>query len=143
MNRGQTFLMAAVFLGVCVAAKGQQNPDISSLIEQLVFDHPKASETPLYSPMKGVNDDDPEYARQWEKSRQAFRKLTELGERAFPLLMEHLEDQRASVHFRNHYSGHSVGDACYWNIYLQLTDHPAGYSSYGEGRKGRDGKKHT
>ncbi len=78
-----------------------------------------------------------------EKCREAFRKLTALGEAAFPLLVEHLGDSRPSIHFANHYLGHTVGDACYWNIYFQLTDHPDDYSSYGLSRKGRDGQLHT
>ncbi len=92
--------------------------------------------------MVGVNDDDKEYKKQFDKCRQAFRKLTEIGEPAFPFLVAHLDDKRSSIPFRNHYSGQSVGNACYANIYFQLTDHPKDYSSYGLERMGRDGKPH-
>jgi hypothetical protein len=93
--------------------------------------------------MVGVNDDDPEYKKQFDKCRQAFCKLTELGEAAFPSLVAHLEDKRDSIPFANHFQSHSVGDACYWNVYFQLTDHPRDYSCYGLQRTGRDGQKHT
>jgi len=122
------------------AANAGQEAEIKNLIEQLVFDHPRAAETPLISPMAGVNDGDPQYKKQFDKCGQAFRKLTELGEAAFPSLAAHLDDKRPSIHFRNHYLEHSVGDACYWNIYFQLTDHPKDYSSYGYARKGRNGE---
>jgi len=122
-------------------ATGKQEAEIRKLIEQLVFEHEKASETPLLSP--GIDGNDKEYKKQFEKCQQAFRKLTEFKEAAFPFLIEHLDDKRPSIHFRNHYLGHSVGDACYWNIYFQLEDQPKDYSSYGHSRKGRDGKAHT
>jgi hypothetical protein len=115
-NRLQAFVIAVVLASVCSASDAQQTAEIPKLIEQLVFDHPRASETPLISPIIGVNDDDPEYKNQFDKCHQAFRKLTDLGETAFPFLVAHLNDKRPSIHFRNHYSGHSVGDACYWNI---------------------------
>src|SRR5688572_25892654 len=140
MNRFPLFVLAVALLSVCSASSAQQNGNVSNLIEQLVFEHSKASDSPLISPMP---DDDPEYKKQFDKCREAFRRLTELGETAFPFLVAHLNDKRASIHFRNHYLGHSVGDACHWNIYSQLTDHPKDYSSYGEGRKGRDGQRHT
>jgi len=73
----------------------------------------------------------------------AFKKLKTFKDAAFPIMMEHLDDKRQSLAFRNHNLGQSVGDACYWNIYYQLTDHPENYSSYGYQRKGRDGKLHV
>lgn len=123
-------------------ASSKQEAEIRKLIEQLVFEHKEASETPLLSPGISGNDDK-EYEKQFDKCHQAFRKLTEFKEAAFPFLVEHLDDKRPSVHFRNHYPEHSVGDACYWNIYFQLEDRPKDYSSYGYSRKGRDGKAHT
>lgn len=145
MSRVLKFVTAALLTGAWAAAFAQQEQDTrsSNLIEQLVFQHPRASETPLISPIVGINDDDPNYKKQFDKCRQAFDKLTELGEGAFPALVAHLEDKRPSIHFRNHFPGHSVGDACYWNIYFQLTDHPKDYSSYGYSRKGRDGQHHS
>lgn len=114
---------------------------IRALIEDLVFEHEKASETFLISPGIAGNDDE-EYKRQFEKCQGAFKKLSGLKAQAFPILVEHLKDKRPSIHFQNHYEGHSVGAACYWNIYFQLQDTPSNYSEYGYQRKGRDGKDH-
>jgi hypothetical protein len=122
-------------------AADKQAAEIRGLIDQLVFQHARADETPLLTPGIG-GDDDKEYKKQFEKCRAAFDRLTELKEAAFPLLVEHLDDKRPSIPFRNHFAGHSVGDACYWCIYYQLQDRPADYSSYGYQRKGRDGKLH-
>lgn len=72
----------------------------------------------------------------------AFEKLFELRALAFPVLIEHLDDKRQSINFRNHSVGNSVGHACYWNIYYQLQDRPPNYSKYGYSRTGRDGKEH-
>lgn len=143
MNRNQVYVTAALLAGTFSTINAQQNVDIPQLIEQLVFHHPKASDTPLYAPMVRGKDNDPEYKKQYDKCQHAFRKLTQLGEAAFPFLIAHLDDKRPSIHFRNHVLGHSVGNACFWNIYFQLTDHPENYSSYGYERKGRDGKSHT
>jgi len=140
MNSLRPSLLAVVLSLVCSVACAQQDKEVSDLIDQLVFDHPKASKTPLLSPIAGINDKDPEYKKQFDKCGEAFGKLIELGEKAFPLLVAHLDDKRESIPFRNHYLEHSVGDACYWNIYFQLTDLPRGYSTYGYSRKGRDGK---
>jgi len=151
--RFQSFIVAAALAVQCAAVNAQQaqprdrpaasnqEAEIRKLIEQLVFQHKNASQTPLLSPGIGGNDDK-EYKRQFDKCQQAFRKLTEFKGAAFPFLVEHLDDKRPSIHFRNHSMGHSVGDACYWNIYFQLQDRPNDYSSYGYSRKGRDGKDH-
>lgn len=153
MNGLQSFaIVVALALQCCACSTKQAQPktqtnankqeaEIRELIEQLVFKHEKASETPLLSPGIGGHDDE-EYRKQFEKCFQAYRKLTEFKEVAFPFLVAHLDDRRPSIHFRNHYPGHSVGDACYWNIYFQLQDRPGDYSSYGYSRKGRDGKNH-
>lgn len=72
--------------------------------------------------------------------QDAFQKLSEQEDAAFPVLVKHLDDKRQSINFRNHFSGNSVGDACYWIIYFQLQDRPRGYSRYGYSRFGRYGK---
>ena len=134
------------FLCLPVSAIAEQTVEqdekaIRTLIEELVFIHERASDTPLISP--GIaGRDDKEYERQFKKCQQAFQKLSEFKARGLPFLLEHLDDKRASIHFRNHYEGHSVGDACYWNIYFQLQDRPSNYSEYGYQRKGRDGESH-
>lgn len=123
------------------ADKPRDDAEIQKLIDQLVFAHERASDTPLFSP--GVKDhDDAEYKKQFKKCQEAFKKLTGLKEAAFPLLMKHLSDERPSIHFKNHIMEHSVGTACYWNLYFQLLDTPDDYSSYGFSRKGKDGKDH-
>ena len=145
-NEMKTLIAAILFIcspaGVSAADPAEKDEKaIRSLIEDLVFVHEKASETPLISPGIAGNDDK-EYKRQFEKCQEAFKKLSELKARALPILVEHLEDKRPSIHFRNHYEGHSVGDACYWNIYFQLQDRPSNYSEYGYQRKGSDGENH-
>jgi hypothetical protein len=154
VNKARSFATALALALQCCAcstqpaqpkkqpATGKQEAEIRKLIDQLVFEHEKASDTPLYSPGIGGNDDK-EFKRQFEKCQQAFRKLTGFKEAAFPFLVAHMDDQRPSIHFRNHSLKHSVGDACYWNIYFQLQDRPNDYSSYGYSRKGRDGKAHS
>lgn len=139
-------LVAFAFSGVAVFAAAEpvgdkEEKSIRALVESLVFEHERATETPLISP--GIaGDDDKEYERQFKKCQQAFEGLTAFKGKALPILVEHLEDKRPSIHFRNHHLGHSVGDACYWNIYLQLQDQPENYSEYGYQREGRDGKDH-
>ena len=85
----------------------------------------------------------PPTAQSTRNAEKAFRKLSELKELAIPFLVEHLKDNRQSIPFRNHFLGHSVGTACYWNIYFQLQDRPDDYSSYGLSREGRDGQDHN
>jgi hypothetical protein len=123
-----------------VKADAKREQEIRSLIEQLVFAKRTASNAPVYSP--GVENDSKEYRERFEACQKAFQKLAEFRGLAFPFLIEHLEDKRQSMPFRNHYLGASVGDACYWNIYFQLQDRPEDYSEYGYMRKGRDGKDH-
>ncbi len=139
-------------LAICLAipslsfanpATRKEEKAIRSLIEDLVFteEKAKASGTTLIRP-ENDSKNDKECQRQFEKCQQAFVKLSDFKAKAFPFLVEHLEDNRPSIHFRNHSSGHSVGNACYWVIYFQLQDRPRNYSSYGYRRTGRDGKKH-
>lgn len=124
------------------ATTNPQDAEIRTLVDELVFQHERATESPLLTPGIPGGGDDDEYKKQYDKCQVAFRKLTELKQAAFPILVEHLDDKRASIPFRNHYMEHSVGDACYWCIYFQLQDRPDDYSSYGYQRKGRDGKDH-
>jgi hypothetical protein len=139
-------LTAIALIGMATFATAESDGDkderaIRALIENLVFIHDRATETPLISP--GIaEDDDKEYERQFEKCQQAFKEIGALKGKALPFLVEHLGDKRPSINFRNHYAGHSVGDACYWNIYFQLQDRPKDYSEYGYQRKGKDGEDH-
>lgn len=139
-------LAAAALFGTAVPATAEpasatEEKAIRALIEELVFVHKRADETPLISP--GISEeDDKKYEQQHDKCRQAFDKLSAFKEKALPFMVEHLEDKRPSIHFRNHSLGHSVGDACRWNIYFQLQDRPDDYSEYGYQREGRDGKNH-
>ncbi len=111
-------------------ATPQQEKQIRALIEQLVFDESIDSK------------DEKAREKEWDLCIDAFQKLSKYKELAFPALVEHLDDKRPSIPFRNHYLGSAVGDACYWNMVYQLQDRPKGYSRYGYARKGRDGKSH-
>ena len=123
-----------------VATK-QQEDEIRALIEQLVFADGEATNQPVLSP--GVRNHTEEYRKRFETCLNAFRKLYEFKELALPIMIEHLDDKRQSINFRNHNLGNSVGDACYWNIYFQLQDRPRDYSRYGYSRTGRDGQDHV
>ncbi|MCW1914186.1 hypothetical protein OJ996_11410 [Luteolibacter sp. GHJ8] len=118
----------------------KQEKEIRSLISQLVLvDRPVTEEL---LPAPGLNTDDEEYGKRYNACHKAFKRLMEFKELSLPFLVEHLEDKRQSIPFRNHHMGFSVGDACYWNIYYQLQDQPDDYSSYGYQRRGRDGENH-
>lgn len=136
-----------------------QLAEIRALVEQLVFADGKATNRPLLQPgmvvygadgkpvddsllSPGYHKDAEEYKRRYAACERAFEKLFELRALAFPVLIEHLDDKRQSINFRNHSVGNSVGHACYWNIYYQLQDRPPNYSKYGYSRTGRDGKEH-
>ncbi|WP_145390249.1 hypothetical protein [Stieleria neptunia] len=93
-------------------------------------------------PINGDSEDAEKKRQKFNSCQEAFTKLYELKDAAIPLLVEHLDDKRQSINFRNHYMGNSVGDACFWNIYFQLVDQPRDYSKYGYSRKGRDGENH-
>ncbi|MGQ0635798.1 MAG: hypothetical protein ACT4QC_14400 [Planctomycetaceae bacterium] len=94
---------------------------------------------------KRKSDDSPEaneFRKRFESCEAAFKQLSKLNVVAIPVMLEHLDDKRQSINFRNHYLANSVGAACYWNIYFQLQDRPENYSSYGYKREGRDLKPH-
>lgn len=121
-------------------ATSERAAEIRSLIDQLVFVEGDATNEPVLSP--GLADGSADYRKRFEACRTAFEKLSEAKGLAIPVLVEHLDDQRHSINFRNHYADNSVGSACYWNVYFQLVDRPDDYSEYGYSRKGRDGKGH-
>jgi hypothetical protein len=135
-------------------ANQAQERRIRELIEKLVFADRPANNQHIVNPnMKIVVDgnstpiggesEDAEKRRQkFNACQEAFNELYEMKPLAIPYLVEHLDDKRQSIDFRNHYAGNSVGDACYWNIYYQLVDQPEDYSEYGYSRKGRDGENH-
>ncbi|MEM7010314.1 MAG: hypothetical protein AAF585_02420, partial [Verrucomicrobiota bacterium] len=80
---------------------------------------------------------------EFEKCIQAYEELEKFGAKAVPILVDHMNDDRQSIHFRNHYEGSTVGDACYWILYDFLQDTPRNYSSYGLQREGRDLQLHV
>ena len=125
---------------IAPVASAEQEKEIRNLIEQLVFAPNKAKRGPLIHPDFHGGE---EYRERYESCRRAFKRLSEFRGIAFPFMVEHLNDERQSIPFRNHYTGYSVGNACYWNLYFQLQDRPSGYSSYGLSRRGRDGEYHT
>lgn len=118
-----------------------QEEEIRKLIEELVFAEGDADNQPVYTP--GVTDTSGEYSRRYRRCLDAFSKLTEFADSAFPLLVAHLDDKRQSINFRNHCLDNSVGDACYWIMHNQLMDKPRDYSEYGYQRIGRDGQWHV
>jgi hypothetical protein len=136
-------------------ANHDRESEIRSLIELLVFSDGPASNRPIVDPnmkivdadgnakpISGASDDAEKRRQKFNACQQAFNKLYEMKEVAIPFLVEHLDDDRQSINFRNHYTGNSVGDACFWNIYYQLVDQPNDYSEYGYSRMGRDGQNH-
>ncbi len=111
-------------------ATPQQKAEIEALIDQLVLN-------------QNIDPNDMDArGKAWDTCIAAFDKLSTYQERAFPQLVQHLDDKRPSIPFRNHRLDFQVGKACYWNIYYQLQDRPDDYSRYGYYRKGRDGKDH-
>lgn len=80
---------------------------------------------------------------QYSKIRDnAFERLTEYKDLAFPILATHLDDKRPSLMMWNHTFADTVGTVCSRVIHNQLTKHPEGYSEYGLYRIGRDGQYH-
>lgn len=132
--------VAATPAAVPGKATAEQQAEITRLIDQLVFVSGAAPNQPVLSP--GVRDNSDEYRARFTACQKAYSQLAALGEVAFPQLIEHFEDKRESINFRNHYIEHAVGDACYWIVFGQLQDRPANYSEYGYSRKGRDGQDH-
>ncbi len=117
-----------------------QIADINTLVDQLVFSEGEATDRPVLSP--GVADGSQAYRERFQTCQEAFRKLSGFKGAAFPILVQHLDDKRQSINFRNHVLANSVGYACYLIIYDQLQDRPRDYSEYGWSRKGRDGQEH-
>jgi hypothetical protein len=118
----------------------REAPDPKKLIEKMREGQVEESLPPMSPELQ--DKPDPEYAKRFKGCQKAFKKLSELKVLAFPYMVEHLNDKRQSIPFRNHSLQQSVGDACYWNIYYQLQDQPEDYSEYGYDRKGKDGKDH-
>jgi hypothetical protein len=151
IRAGMILSIVAAWLASCSCSPGAQNdkPErpgekqeakIRSLIEHLVFTKGPATHVPVYEP--DVADAKGDYRDRYERCCKAFKKLLEFKERSLPILVEHLEDKRQSINFRNHDLRNSVGDACYWNLYEQLQPMPENYSSYGYSRRGLDGEYH-
>lgn len=141
---------------VDVANSAEEEAEIRSLVDQLVLAEGPANNQPTMNPGLKIYDADgnevkPEgdpgqaddYEKKFESCQMAFKKLSDFRIAAFPILIEHLDDKRQSINFRNHFLANSVGDACNWIIYFQLEDQPENYSEYGLSRLGRDGNQHT
>lgn len=143
------FLIIAIALWLPVSGRCQQSnvastgeeAEIKKLISELVFADQKATGEIIFSP--GVEAEKPEYWKRYKACQEAFKKLSAFKGKAVPFLVEHLDDDRQSIDFRNHYMGTSVGNACHWKLYDLIQDRPGDYSSYGYSRKGRDGQMHT
>ena len=133
-----SFLIGISSFSFAETASPEEEKAIRGLIEELVYNLEVSSDSAAHTEGQNTRALD-----ETKKCISAFRKLMELKGKAIPFLVEHLEDKRSSVHFRNHFMGHSVGNACHWNLYFQLQDRPENYSSYGHQRTGRDGERHT
>jgi hypothetical protein len=130
----------------------EQEVEIRKLIEQLVMSpvaNPKRKPGSTVPPEQSDpfadavdSGDAEEQRRRVAVCRKAYMQLAAFKELAIPFMLEHLEDQRPSVPFQNHWKGSTVGDACYRNIRDQLEDLPSDYS-YVYSRIGRDGKMHV
>jgi hypothetical protein len=126
-----------------LALSDREAPDPKKLIEGVKTGELEVEDTIPPMPPELQEKPDPDYAKRFKGCQEAFKKLGEFKSLAFPFMIEHLEDKRQSIAFRNHSLQQSVGDACYWSIYYQLHDTPSEYSSYGYQRKGRDGELHV
>lgn len=126
-----------------LALSDREAPDPKKLIEGVKTGELEVEDAIPPMPPELQEKPDPDYAKRFEGCQEAFKKLGEFKSLAFPFMIEHLEDKRQSIAFRNHSLQQSVGDACYWSIYYQLHDTPGDYSSYGYQRKGRDGELHV
>lgn len=126
-----------------LALSDQEAPDPKKLIEGVKTGELEVEDTIPPMPPELQENPDPEYAKRFKGCQEAFKRLGDFKSLAFPFMIEHIEDKRQSIAFRNHSLQQSVGDACYWNIYYQLHDTPPDYSSYGYQRKGRDGESHV
>ena len=95
---------------------------------------PFASDTPpeVFKELRGYS----------QTRENAYKRLTEFKELAFPILAAHLDDKRPSLKIWNHIIVKTVGQVSYRVIHNQLMDTPDDYSEYGLQRIGRDGKLH-
>lgn len=124
-----------------VKLSGAEIQKMEALIDQLLASDEEETNGPaLATDAKSVSE--AAYWNRFDRAKEAFGELMEWKERAFPILVNHLQDKRNSFIFRNHYIDNSIGKACYWNIYYQLLDRPRNYSTYGYARMGKDGKPH-
>lgn len=128
----------------------EEEAEIRTLVEELVFAPGVATNVPVRNPQMKIVDADGnsrevgtnEEQERFQRCQKAFDELTAYKLAAFPILIEHLEDPRQSINFRNHHLGNSVGHACQGILYFQLQDQPDDYSEYGYSRPGRDGQDH-
>lgn len=134
-------------LAAAVASE-EEAAAIRKLIDQLWMDvvprTEKSGDSPPENPYDIPEDDiTRENRRRAKRCALAFERLSNLGELAFPFLIEHLEDKRPSVDFHGHLRDRFVGTACHLIIRYQIEGYPEDYGQYGYQRIGKDGGLHV
>ena len=144
-NTTIAILFVALLLGGCGNGASQSRlnegalasaEEIEALIEQLAISDEPAAHAPVFSPTPDTPRTDPRVI-----AYQAADKLKSYGRHAFPYLLNHLDDRRQSIAFRNEIP-HSVGLSCYRIIEMQVLRLPKDYHVTYQ-RAGTDGEIHT
>lgn len=102
-------------------ANERVSDDVDQLIDLLAISAKPAGNDPIYSPTPATPRNDPRVL-----AITAAERLTKKGKRAYPKLLEHLDDNRQSVAFRR-VIPHDVGDACFCIIRNQIFPLPQDY----------------
>jgi hypothetical protein len=133
-----SWLLVGTLLGQATPASCREKPrpptanEIKALIDGLVSRNPAPDTTKLQA---GENKPGGGFPRDFDHKKQkqvhrACDNLTELGPRAFPFLIERLEDKRYCLTIEvAGYENESVGAICRWIIDTQLQ--PYGYFQKG------------
>lgn len=145
LEREKQTVLAKKFAEEETRIRKNETPEehMKRLVELLACRKNDAAPEPIAEPSK--SSDSLETEIKWYRTLKAFERFAEYQASSIPILVAHLDDNRASVGFRsNHYKSNTVGNACYENIAHQLQDRPQGYSrGVGYMRKGRNGEDHV
>ena len=126
--------LAIIFSILNINVYGSEE-EIKALIVQLAISEQKAGDEPIFTPSKDTKQTDKRVI-----AYKAAEKLKSYEEKAFPYLIENINDERQSVAFRR-VIPHDVGDVCYSIIKEQIFDLPEGYRGSLH-REGPNGKLH-
>ena len=105
MKRFSTFaaLLLLPVSGLCqqsIVASPSEEAELKKLISQLIFADQKATGEIIFSP--GAEAEKPEYRKREKACQEAYKKLFAFKAKAVPFLVEHLDNDRQSLAFRNH-----------------------------------------